>query len=106
MDHEVSQSLVSTLNDRAELVAGKDIRDVASILSYMHLVVSNDTGVMHVAAAARVPVVSLFGPTDPYQWAPVAPGNRWIKSRGEDISEISVEAVLAACEDLLGGTRV
>jgi heptosyltransferase-2 len=106
MDHEVSQSLVLTLNDRAELVAGKDIRDVASILSYMHLVVSNDTGVMHVAAAAGVPVVSLFGPTDPYQWAPVTPGNRWIKSGGEAISEISVEAVLAACEDLLGGTRV
>jgi ADP-heptose:LPS heptosyltransferase len=106
MDHEVSQALVSTLNDRAELIAGKGIREVASILSTMHLVVSNDTGVMHVAAAVGVPVVSLFGPTDPYQWAPVTPGNRWIKSRGEDISEISVEAVVAACEDLLGGISV
>jgi heptosyltransferase II len=106
MDHDVSQSLVSTLNDQAELITDKGIREVASILSTMHLVVSNDTGVMHVAAAVGVPVVSLFGPTDPHQWAPVTPGNRWIKSRGEDISEVSVEAVLAACEDLLGGIRV
>lgn len=106
MDHEVSQLLVSTLNDRVELIADKGIRDVASILSTMDLVVSNDTGVMHVAAAVGVPVVSLFGPTDPYQWAPVTPGNRWIKSRGEDVSEVSVEAVVAACDDLLGGIRV
>ncbi len=105
MDHEVTQLLVSAFNDSVECIAGKGIRDVASILSYMDLVVSNDTGVMHVAAAAGVPVVSIFGPTDPYQWAPVAPGNRWIKSVGEDISEVSVEAVLAECEDLLGGTR-
>jgi ADP-heptose:LPS heptosyltransferase len=106
MDREVAQMLDSTLSEPVEHIADKGIRDVASILAYMDLVVSNDTGVMHVAAAAGVPVVSVFGPTDPRQWAPVTPGNRWIKSIGEDISEVSVEAVLAACEDLLGGTRV
>jgi lipopolysaccharide heptosyltransferase II len=105
MDHEVVESLDSALSDPVEHIAGKGIRDVASILSSMDLVVSNDTGVMHVAAAVGVPVVSLFGPTDPYQWAPVTPGNRWIRSVGGDISEISVGAVLAACEDLLGRTR-
>jgi heptosyltransferase II len=105
MDHEVARLLDSALNEPVEHIADKGIRDVASILSCMDLVVSNDTGVMHVAAAAGVPVVSLFGPTDPYQWAPATPRNRWIKSEGEDISEVSVEAVLAACEDLLGGIR-
>jgi heptosyltransferase II len=105
MDREVARLLDSALNEPVEHIVNKGIRDVASILSCMDLVVSNDTGVMHVAAAAGVPVVSLFGPTDPHQWAPVTPGNRWIKSVGEDISEVSVEAVLAACEDLLGGIK-
>jgi lipopolysaccharide heptosyltransferase II len=34
------------------------------------LVISNDTGTMHVAAALRKPVVALFGPTDPAQTGP------------------------------------
>ncbi len=34
------------------------------------LLISNDTGTMHVAAALRKPVVALFGPTDPFQTGP------------------------------------
>ena len=36
---------------------------------------ANDNGVGHLLGAAGVPVVSLFGPTDPRRWAPVAPSN-------------------------------
>jgi ADP-heptose:LPS heptosyltransferase len=33
----------------------------------------NDTGIMHVAGAVRVPTLALFGPTDPARWKPPAP---------------------------------
>jgi ADP-heptose:LPS heptosyltransferase len=35
------------------------------------LVVGNDTGTLHLAAACGVPTVTLFGPTDPRKWNPV-----------------------------------
>lgn len=35
------------------------------------LVVGNDTGTMHLAAACDVPTVTLFGPTDPRKWNPL-----------------------------------
>ncbi len=35
------------------------------------LVVGNDTGTLHLAAACGVPTVTLFGPTDPRKWNPL-----------------------------------
>ena len=45
----------------------------ASILRECDLLVSNDTGVMHLGAAMGTPTVGLFGPTAPAQWAPSGP---------------------------------
>jgi heptosyltransferase-2 len=38
-----------------------------------HLFIGNDSGAMHVAAAVGLPVVAVFGPTDPFGTAPVTP---------------------------------
>ena len=42
----------------------------AALLAGADLLVGNDTGTSHLAAAAGVPVLALFGPTDPRTWAP------------------------------------
>jgi ADP-heptose:LPS heptosyltransferase len=66
---------------------------------------ANDNGVGHLMGAAGVPVVSLFGPTDPARWAPVAPANRIVRAQdfggGEEMAAIPVEAAVAATLDLL-----
>lgn len=41
------------------------LRELMGILSWANLMITNDTGPMHLANALRVPVVALFGPTDP-----------------------------------------
>jgi heptosyltransferase-2 len=35
--------------------------------------VSNDSGLLHVAAALGVPSIGIFGPTSPWHWAPLNP---------------------------------
>ena len=49
-----------------------------ALLAEASVVVSNDTGPMHVAAALGVPVVALFGASDPVVSAPVGPGPRTV----------------------------
>jgi ADP-heptose:LPS heptosyltransferase len=43
----------------------------AALLKRCNLLVSNDTGIMHLGAALGVPTVGLFGPNSPRYWAPV-----------------------------------
>lgn len=40
-------------------------------VSACDVVVGNDTGTLHLAAACGVPVIALFGPTDPRKWKPI-----------------------------------
>jgi ADP-heptose:LPS heptosyltransferase len=49
------------------------ISKTASVLKECDLLVSNDTGVMHLGAAMGTPTVGLFGATSPNQWAPSGP---------------------------------
>jgi heptosyltransferase-2 len=35
--------------------------------------VSNDSGLLHVAAAIGTPALGIFGPTSPWHWAPLNP---------------------------------
>jgi heptosyltransferase-2 len=50
--------------------AGLDIRALKGILQRARLLVTNDTGPRHIAAAFGTPVVTLFGPTD-YRWTTI-----------------------------------
>jgi heptosyltransferase-2 len=49
------------------------IGELLCLLRRCNLVVSNDTSVVHLAAALRTPVVCFFGPTNPEQYGPGKP---------------------------------
>jgi heptosyltransferase II len=49
------------------------IAELPALLSQCHLFIGNDSGAMHVASAVGLPVVAVFGPTDPFGTAPVTP---------------------------------
>jgi heptosyltransferase II len=56
-----------------DLTGKTSIDDLPALLSQCHLFIGNDSGAMHVAAAVGLPVVAVFGPTDPFGTAPVTP---------------------------------
>jgi heptosyltransferase II len=56
-----------------DLTGKTAIADLPALLSQCHLFIGNDSGAMHVAAAVGLPVVAVFGPTDPDGTAPVTP---------------------------------
>jgi ADP-heptose:LPS heptosyltransferase len=101
MDEEPVQALVCSLAVPYYLIEKRSIREVASILTSVDLLISNDTGIMHVGAAAGIPVLSLFGPTDPRQWAPPGERNRYIKGESGNIADIRVDSVLELARKML-----
>jgi heptosyltransferase II len=56
-----------------DLTGKTEIAELPALLSRCHLFLGNDSGAMHVAAAVGLPVVAVFGPTDPFGTAPVTP---------------------------------
>jgi len=70
----VSSAIASDMRHPPIDLTGKtSIADLSALLSQCHLFIGNDSGAMHVAAAAGLPVVAVFGPTDPLGTAPVTP---------------------------------
>jgi len=68
-----------TLKPPANLVGRTGLRELAELLRRAAVVVSPDTGTMHLAAAVGTPVVALFGPTAPWRTGPVGWGHRVIR---------------------------
>ncbi|HVY00781.1 MAG TPA: lipopolysaccharide heptosyltransferase II [Pseudorhodoplanes sp.] len=54
-------------------LTGTDLRNAILALAAVDAAVSNDSGLMHVAAAIGTQTVGLFGPTSPRLWAPLNP---------------------------------
>ena len=101
MDQSVVGRMVESLRAPYYLLENMPVRQVASVLVNLNLVISNDTGIMHVAAAVGVPVLCLFGPTDPLQWAPIGEKHRYIVSENGRMESISVDEVLAVAREML-----
>ena len=92
---------------------------VAALAARSRVVIANDSGPMHLAAAVGTPVVALFGPTDPGRTGPTgAPSevlDRYVFCSPcylkecpyghECMTEISVEMVAGAVERLQSGSR-
>src|SRR5262249_40062639 len=54
-------------------LTGPDLRNAILALAAAKASVSNDSGLLHVAAALGTPTIGIFGPTSPWHWAPLNP---------------------------------
>ena len=106
---------------RIDLV-GAAIDETAACLERVRLYVGNDSGLMHLAAAAGAPTIGLFGPTADAIYAPWGPksvtvrvprsleqlvaeeGENYLSSGRNYMLELTVETVEKAATDLLART--
>ncbi len=93
------------------------LRDLAYLYSLSSVVITTDSGPMHIAAAMGTPVVALFGPTDPLKTGPYGEGHVVVRkemscspcflkkcSSKKCMEEITVEEVFQAVEEIIKRT--
>lgn len=104
-----------------DLVGKVDLLTCYAALKRARLFIGNDSGLMHLAAAAGAPTLGLFGPSDDRLYAPWGPKTRVVRGqrtleqiRSQDpkleqavchMMDLSVEAVVAAAVDLFQATQ-
>ena len=92
------ETIISAAHPGVKLLAGVGLGTYGGLLRRAALVVSNDTGPAHLAAAVGAPVLSVLGPTKPEQWAPwgskVEVIRHWPQWPSVDVVRQRVQALL------------
>jgi len=70
-EKEQATEIVATGGPRVRDLTGTDLRNGILALAAATEVISNDSGLLHVAGAIGTPSIGIFGPTSPYHWAPL-----------------------------------
>ena len=121
-DEALARSLKDSAGRRFIDLAGKvDLLTAFACLKRARLFIGNDSGAMHLAAAAGVPTIALFGPSDERLYAPWGPDTRVVRGprgfaaiKASDpgfgqmichMMDLPVETVVAAAKDLLKATE-
>jgi ADP-heptose:LPS heptosyltransferase len=88
------------------VVRARDLppRVLGAVLARAALYVGNDSGVSHLAAAWGAPVLALFGPTDPGQWAPVGPRVKVLRAADGRMESLELQDVVQTARRMLGST--
>ncbi len=72
-DKEVSDTIAALSHDTCHSLCGRtDLTDAVALLSCATLVVSNDSGLMHIAAALDKPMIAIFGSSSPQFTPPLS----------------------------------
>jgi len=111
------REIQSLRSNRIGIVATPDIGSLFDALGSCDLFIANDSGPAHAAASIGVPLIVLFGPTDPVKVGPVFKKGEIVRGdcpkapcfdqknvtcgRNECMDSISVETVIAAVKRLL-----
>ncbi|KAF0153224.1 MAG: Lipopolysaccharide heptosyltransferase [Ignavibacteria bacterium] len=76
------------------------IPQLAAVIEKSDLFITNDTGVMHVAGTTNTPQISIFGPTNPFNWAPLGK-NKFFLRKSELIDDVKPNDVVSLAIYLL-----
>jgi heptosyltransferase-2 len=80
-EKSLAREIIGATNARD--LTGHDLRNAILALAAASVAVSNDSGLLHVAAGLGTPAVGIFGPTSPWHWAPLNPLAATIETKTE-----------------------
>jgi len=119
-DREATAAVEAGVRSRVvNLAGGTTLVQLAALLARADLLVTCDSGPMHLAAAAGTPVLALFGPTDPARTGPYGSDHRVLRGDADCaaclrrrcpkeervcMTSISTTAVVEAAVEMLGRT--
>ncbi|WP_445487114.1 lipopolysaccharide heptosyltransferase II [Rhodopseudomonas sp. RCAM05734] len=69
----LADEIVATGGPRVRDLTGTDLRNGVVAMAAAGVAATNDSGLMHIAAAAGTPTIGIFGPTSPHLWGPLNP---------------------------------
>lgn len=117
---EIGEDIAAAMSSRPlNLIGRTSVRQMMALISLCRLMVTNDSGPMHVAAAFDVPLVAVFGPTDHTTTSPLTSSCRIVRRETDCapcllrqcpldhrcMTAIAADDVLAAARDLLGDAQ-
>lgn len=82
------------MNHPALSIPAVSLSEMGAFLKHLTLLISNDSGPMHIAAALGVPTIGIFGPTNPFLQGPYGPSGRVV--REESVSCLGCNQVTCA----------
>jgi ADP-heptose:LPS heptosyltransferase len=105
-ERAMAQPTLAAWPEAVDLVGRLSLPEAAAALSHAALFVGNDSGLMHLAAAAGAPTLGLFGPTPAAEYAPIGPRAQAVVAEGpagaSPMRALPVAKVVAAAQNLLG----
>jgi heptosyltransferase-2 len=73
-DRPVTEKIMALTQDRCENIAGRtELAETIDLVSLVSGVVTNDSGLMHMAAALKKPLIAIYGSTSPSFTPPLSP---------------------------------
>jgi len=104
-EDELQREFSSGVDFRTVNIPPTTLRALASLYTQCDVIVCNDSGPMHVAAAAGSPTVALFAKTDPKIWKPIGNHVDYVRSPDDRIENIHHDDVLRRVRRLLKRSR-
>jgi ADP-heptose:LPS heptosyltransferase len=102
-DTALADSFKAALQDRCTINTGVGLRHLIASVQRFAMVVSNDTGPAHIAAACGAPIVLLCHTASPDRYLPLA--TDLVVHRGDSLGDIQVDAVHTSVTELLDAAR-
>ncbi len=101
-EKELSETFLGHVRFKPQLIPPSTLRRLAVHFSLCDLVISNDTGTMHLCAGVGTPLVAVFGPTDPEDWKPAGDLFMAIRSKDHKTQSVTAEEIFQAAVKLIG----